>query len=404
MKRFAVTVVLSLIGFSAYSQSASYMEGGMMYARFHKEGKFTGGWMPGFSVSIGGLELSMYGGQFAHREFPDSTKLMANGGYWFIGYSWRSRPTERNKRFHYTLGGGVGGYGVREMNGFHGAVKPGIQFNLTKSISIAATMHVGYNFYGEISKDTTMPWANNGYLSTEKWFFNPNITLRLNTNPLLVKGDYYDKTAYWGGGMVTHESTSREGDYIVTRRSSTYLPAGEYVTDAIITSTNYVNLYPKMLVGTMKNYKGSSLAFGGGIAIRAGILALDFEYLRGTIGFHQSKVGAPTDQWKMKRSSVGIGLNWFNIPFPFRGPSLVRFIFGARVGKLTLDSTRPDVVSGQPNPEELFKHTFWSPFYALEFGTLGVHLEFFNQKQNGYASGLVLGATYLLPVNPRIKR
>lgn len=390
-----VCMVFTSFQFHLKAQPASYMDGGLMYARLKPGGLYESNWMPGFSVAISGLEISMYGGQFKRKEFPDSSALIVNGGYWNIGYIWRSRPRENLKRFQYTLGGGIGGYGVKGMNGIHANVKPGIQINLTRSISIAANIYFGYNFYADT--DTSYAWNNNGYLSTRKFFLNPGVTLRFNTNPMAVKGDYYDKTMYWGGGMVTSES--REGDYIVTR--TRYVPAGEYITDAIITSNNYINLFPKMLVGTMKNYKGSSLAFGGGVAIRAGLLALDVEYLQGKIGFHQSKVGSATDQWKMRRTSVGIGINWFNIPFPLKGPSLVRFIFGARVGKLTLDSTRPELTPGTPNPEELFKSNFWSPFFAFEFGTLGIHLEFFNQKQNMYASGLVLGATYLLPLTGR---
>jgi len=378
------------------AQAASYMEGELMQVNLKNAGHYQSGRMPGFSIAVSGLEISMYGGQFARKDFPDSSALIVNGGFWNIGYIWRSVPRENLKRFHYTIGIGAGGYGVREMNGVLLNLHPGIQINLTRTISIAASAYVGYNIRHDI--DTTMPWNNNGYLSTKGFFINPTVTVRLNTNPLAVKGDYYDRTAYWGGGMVTHESTSREGDYIVTRKSSSYLPAGEYVTDAIVTSTNYVNLYPKMLVGTMKNYKGNSLAFGGGVAVRAGLLALDIEYLAGKIGFHQSKVGTPNDKWDMKRTSIGIGINWFNIPFPTRGPSLVRFILGARLGKITLDSNRPDLVPGTPNPEELFRSNFWSPFFAFEFGTLGIHLEFFNQKQNMYASGLVLGATYLIPL------
>lgn len=378
------------------AQPASYFEGGVMRPGLRKSGHYQSDWMPGFSVAISGLEISMYGGQFARKDFPDSSSLRVNGGFWNIGYIWRSPSHENFKRFHYTLGFGVGGYGIREMNGFQFNLHPGIQVDLTRWISISASAYAGYNYY--LDTDTTLSWNNNGYLSTRKWFFNPTLTLRINTNPMAVMGESYARSSYWGGGMVEEDRTAREGDYNVTRHYSYYLPAGEYISDAIITSTNYFNLYGKMLVGAMKNYKGNSLAFGGGAAIRAGLLCLDLEYLQGKIGFHQSKVGAPTDQWKMRRTSVGIGFNWFNIPFPFKGPSLVRLILGARLGILTLDSNRPQLVQGEPNPEELFKSKFWSPMLTVEFGTLGINLEFFNQKENGYASGLILGATYLLPL------
>jgi hypothetical protein len=397
-----VTVVLTLLillfSNELRAQPASYFEGGMMYCSLKKKGFYEAGWIPGYSIGIAGLEISLYGGQFAPKAYPDSTAVRVNGGYWNIGYIWRSAPRKNLKRFHYTLGGGVGGYGLKRANGIHLNLRPGIQINLTRNISIAASVYAGYNYF--LDTDTTN-YVTNGYLSVQKFFVNPTITLRLNTNPLAVMGESYNRTQYWGGGMVYDESISREGDYIVTRKTSAYLPAGEYITDAIITSTNYVNVYPKMLVGTLKDYKGNSLAFGAGVAFRLGILAVDIEHLRGQIGFHQSRVGSPADHWAMKRTSIGMGINWFNIPFPFRGPSIVRFILGARLGKITLDSNRKELVSGQPNPEELFKEKFWSPFFAFEFGTLGIHLEFFNQKTNGYASGLVLGATYLIPIYKR---
>ena len=371
-----------------------------MQMNLKKGGRYESTRIPGFSIAISGLEITMYGGHFARKDFPDSVEVGTNGGFWNIGYISRTAPRAHFKRGHITMGIGAGMLGINQMNRIQTNLHPGIQMNLTRSLSISMSAYAGYAF--KIDTDTSYAWNNGAYTSTGKWFFYPNVTLRLNTNPLAVKGDYYDKTMYWGGGMVHSESTSREGDYIVTRKSSTYLPAGEYITDAIITSNNYINFYPKMLVGTMKNYKGNSLAFGGGLAIRAGLLCADFEYLLGKIGFHQSHVGTSYDQWKMRRTSVGLGINWFNIPFPTRGPSLVRFILGARIGKLTLDSNRKTLIPGEPNPEELFRKFFWSPFFAFEFGTLGMHLEFFNQKENGYASGLVLGATYLLPIhNPK---
>lgn len=400
MRTTLLLLVLGLCPILSNAQAASYAEGGLMQMNLKEAGRYNSNRIPGFSIAVSGLEITMYGGHFSRRDFPDSAQVGTNGGFWNIGYIRRTAPREKFKRGHITMGFGVGMLGVNQMNRIHVNVHPGIQLNLTRTISIAASAYAGYGF--KIDSDTSLPWNNNGYLSTGKWFFYPNVTVRINTNPMDVMGSYHERKGYWGGGMVHSEETRIEGDYVVTRRTSYYAPAGEYIADAIVTSTNYINLYPKMLVGTMKNYKGNSLAFGGGVAIRAGLIALDVEYLQGQIGFHQSKVGSPADHWKMRRTSVGLGINWFNIPFPLKGPSLVRFIFGWRAGKLTLDSNRPELIAGTPNPEELIKETFMSPFLAFEFGTLGMQLEFFNQKENGYASGLVLAATYLLPVrNPR---
>lgn len=397
MKKITLfTLLFILISLRISAQPASYFEAGKMRINLRSEGKYLSGWAPGFSIGISGLEVSLYAGRFFPKDFPDSTSLRVNGGFWNVGYIWRSAPKPKQKRFHYTIGLGIGGYGINEMNGFQCNLRPGIQINITRNISIAASLYAGYNFQSEL--DTAYSWNDNSYLSTRKWFANPTVTLRINTSPLAVMGESYSNTAHWGGGTVTQESTTREGDYDVTRKTSYYLPAGEYVTDAIITSTNYINMFGKMLVGTMKNYKGQSLAFGGGVAIRVGLLALDVEYLRGKIGFHQSHTGTANDQWNMRRSSIGVGLNLLNIPFPFKGPSLIRFIIGGRFGKLTLDSQRPTITQGSPNPEELFKGNFGSTYVAFEFGTLGIHFDRFNQKENGYASGIVFGATYLLPI------
>jgi hypothetical protein len=387
-------VVLCITTVSLSAQMASYMEGGMMNCRLKDSGMYQSNWIPGFSIAVSGLEISMYAGRFPMKEFPDSLKTEVNGGFWNIGYLWRSNPRERLKRFQISMGIGIGGYGIKEMNGVQVNLRPGLQINLTRTISLSASLYAGYNFMGA-NRDTTLTWSNNGYLSTQRWFVNPSLTLRLNTNPMAVMGDWEDRSEYWGGGMVKHRYSTEDGDYETT----SYLPAGDYVTDAIMTSTNYVNLYPKMMVGTMLNYKGNSLAFGGGIAVRAGLLALDVEYIQGKIGFHQDQNGVPTDQWKMRRTCVSVGINWFNIPFPLRGPSVIRVITGGRFGKTTLESMRDELIPGTPNPEN-GKGKVYTPYLGLEFGTLGITMDFF-WGPNGYKSGMVLGATYLIPLYDR---
>lgn len=370
------------------------MEGGMMNCRLKDSGFYQSNWIPGFSIAVSGLEISLYAGRFPMKEFPDSLPLNVNGGFWNIGYLWRSNPRANLKRFQISMGAGLGGYGIKEMNGVQVNLRPGIQINLTRTISLSASVYAGYNFLGH-DRDSTQPWASNGYLSTDRWFLNPSLTLRINTNPLDVEGESDSRSMYWGGGMVKSRYETSDGTY----ESTSYLPAGEYITDAITSSTNYVNLYPKMSVGTMLNYKGNSLAFGGGVAVRAGLLAFDIEYLQGKIGFHKEQNGMPTDQWKMRRTCVSIGMNWFNIPFPLSGPSIIRVITGARFGKTTLETTRDQLIPGTPNPED-GKGKTYTPYVAVEFGTLGIVMDFF-WGPNGYKSGMVLGATYLIPLYER---
>lgn len=385
------------------AQVASYAEGGYLQIPLKKDGNFIASHIPGFSVAISGLEISLYAGQFRQKEFPDSALLNVNGGFWTMGYIWRSKPKENLKRFHYTLGGGIGQYGIGENNGLQVNLHPGIQVNLTRSVSLAASVYAGYNFFGKDRLENGLLYENDYYKSTRGFMLLPSLTLRLNTNPLSVMGDKFEHSSYWGGGMVEHESTSREGDYIVTRSYKTYLPAGEYVTDAIITSNNYVNIYPKLIVSTMKNDRAPSRAAGGGIALRLGILALDVEYLSGRVGFHENGgYGSNQDYWKIRRTTVGMGINFFNIPFPFKGPSLIRFIFGARLGKINLESNRPPLQNPAPgtsaNPENLVKHKYVGPFWVIEFGTLGLHFELINNKESGHGTGMLIGATYLIPL------
>lgn len=398
---------LLLVGFvfllfieKANAQAASYAEAGFMYASLKKSGDYQSARIPGFSVGVAGLEFTLYAGQFTSKAFPDSAQLNLNGGFWNIGYVWRSKPRENLKRFHYTTGFGIGGYGIGEENGIQLNLRPGIQVNLTRSISLAASCYTGWNMFGKMRQDGGMLYTNDLYKCTKGFFALPSVTLRLNTNPMQVMGDSYSRSSYWGGGMVTHESYDVAANTKTTTKY--YLPAGEYVTDAIITSNNYLNVFPKFVVGSRKNNKGPSVAGGAGVALRAGILALDLEYLQGKIGFHgPDGYGSNMDYWKFKRASLGMGINFFNIPFPFRGPSLIRVIFGARVGWESLVNNKvfvsnPYFPSVDPNPN--LKGKFWSPFWAVEFGTLGVHMEIINNKQTGYGSGLLLGATYLVPL------
>jgi hypothetical protein len=404
-KRFYLRLFVSLLSSGAlFAQPASYAEGGMMKINLKSKGDYLSNSVPGFSIAISGLEVSLYAGQFRQKEYPDSAQLGVNGGLWNIGYIWRSKPRENLKRFHYTIGAGVGGYGIGESNGFDLNIHPGVQVNLTRSLSITGSFYAGYNIFGKMRREGGLLYENDLYKSTYGLFFLPNITLRLNTNPLMVMGKSFNRKTYWGGGMVHEETTSREGDYIVTRRSSYYLPAGEYITDAIITSTNYVNIFPKMLVGTRKNDKGLSLAYGGGMALRLGILCMDLEYLTGKIGYHDisyQHYGNNLDYWKMKRFSAGVGINWFNIPFPFKGPSIVRVILGARFGYINLQNAGPgpNYLPYGTDPALVNKKgKCLSPYWGVEFGTLGLQFEIINNKAVSLGTGMLMSATYLIPI------
>lgn len=403
--RFITWCVLSflLISCCVNAQTASYAEGGFMMMKMKKAGAFESANVPGFSLGVSGLEFTLYAGQFHTKEFPDSAALNLNGGLWNIGYIWRSKPTEKIKRFHYTAGFGLGGFGIGEQNGFQLNLRPGVQVNLTRSVSLAASCYAGYNIFGKDRQEGGLLYESDLYKSTKGFFLLPSVTLRLNTNPLAVMGEGFSRSTYWGGGMITNEHYDVGNNVKTTTRY--YLPAGEYITDAIITSTNYINVFPKFIVGTRKNNKGPSMAAGGGFALRAGLLALDVEYLRGKIGFHgPDGIGSNQDYWKISRTSIGLGINFFNIPFPLKGPSLVRLILGSRLCFEKLESNRPDnpnLPAGTEQHPENLQGRAWAPFWGVEFGTLGISAEIINNKHTGFGSGLLLGATYLIPLTGR---
>lgn len=387
------------------AQPASYAEAGYLRLPLHREGVYRSAMLKGFSAAVSGLEISLYTAQFSQKEFPDSAALKLNGGFWHIGYIWRSEPTEKNKRLHYTIGFGAGQMGLGGSNGLQVNLHPGFQVNLTRSISLAGSVYTGYTFFGKDRREGGILYENDYYKAFRGFFFAPAVSFRLNTNPMAVRGEGYNRTQYWGGGMVRHESTSREGDYIVTRKSSYYLPAGEYITDAIVTSNNIINIFPKFLVASRKNDRGQSIAGGGGFAFRYGLFAIDGEYLAGRIGFRDyvNHTGNNQDYWKMRRLSTGLGINFFNIPFPFKGSSIIRAIFGARISMLSLESNRlPPAylpAGASANPENWTRHKSFSPFWAIEFGTLGLQFDFFNNQDVGYGSGLLMSVTYLIPLN-----
>jgi hypothetical protein len=381
-----------------HAQPASYFDAGVLNVRLKKESQYESQYIPGFSLAVSGLEFSYYSGRFMHKSFPDSIPVSTNGGFYHFGYTYRSLPKEGRRRFHLLLGAGMGSYGINEMHGFQLSAHPGIQIDLTRRLSLTATCYAGYNFFGK-DVDTTYSWNNSSYRATQKWFFLPSFTLRFNTNPAEVKGDYYESTGYWGGGMVTTTTTEHHETYDVEHTYSYYMPAGEYVTNFLQTTTNYVNLYPKITSGYRRNTRGPSFAYGGGVAIRAGLFALDLEYMRGKIGFHDngSFSGDRTWQWDMQRTSAGIGLNIINFFHPFEGPSMIRMIFGWRIGGMKLDSNLPPVNSGTPNPED-HSGFFRTSYLCLEFGTLGIQLENYHNKDRTYQSGLLISATYLFPL------
>ncbi|MCX6352258.1 MAG: hypothetical protein NTX03_10405 [Bacteroidetes bacterium] len=383
------------------AQTASYFEVGLMQVT-PKTGKYLPINMPGFGVSIAGLEVSYYTGKLYTAGALNDSGKSTNGGYFNVGYVLRTKPLF-HKLFNLTAGIGFGEYGVSDMNGFQINLNPGIQINLIKGISVAATLNAGYNFFDETAK-ISASFNNDDWASTDRWFAHPRVTVRINTDPGSVKGEYVSRSYHWSGGNTTHEYTTHHDGYDVKHSVTSYLPAGDYVADAIIESSNILNFYLKGGTGNMSNDRGISIVYGGGLAFRYGIFAIDVEHLQGKVGF----VGEDTRKndknwtWQMQRNSASLGMNFFNIPFPFRGPSLIRCILGGRFGYESLQSNVSigqtlKAVNGK-NPMDKPNTTFYSPYLGVEFGTLGLNLDFFSVKE-GYHSGILFSGTYLLPLN-----
>lgn len=399
-------LLLLIISAKVFSQGSNSAQFGTIRPLLHKDSPYKNSFWPGFSINAYGFSLSVFAGRNAVITPADpinGADYKVAGSFFDFGYKHEFKGLSPFKKFikrpfiFPTLGGGLGGYGINGRMGFQINLRPGIKFSLMPGVSIYAEAYTGVNFISDKEEEVKEK-------SVKGFYFTPAFGIQFDTDLTRLISDVWVKKDYSSGGWKEHEYTGSDGNRYVEHY---YQPAGNYVTSYVTHSRNILNLYGKGLVGSGQNEKGTTLAGGAGLALRYGMFAFDLEYLVGKVGY---SYGDDPDErmqnsWNMNRFGFGMGIDLFGLPRPFKKPSFIRLIIGAKVGTQTLVSdlnkysqTVAAIPNGDFKAQDIHGQMYWSSGMSLEFGTLGFSFETFNSKDGPYKSGFVIGAKYMLPL------
>ncbi len=398
MKKLALHIFL-FCTVAAYSQSANYFQAGVLRNHFQKDSRWQNAWWPGFSLTAKGISINFYSGRNTAvnvAELPFEKDYKAGGSFFDIGFTkdlLKLDPLRRVAKrpiIYPTIGGGLGSYGLDDTTGFQINIKPGIKFTPIPGISFVAQLHAGYS---------------SGNRAIKGFYIAPAFGIQFSTNLEQVLGDTWTKTKHSSGGWREYEYTKSDGS---RWKHTYYQPEGDYVNSYVTESRNWLNFTLKGFVGTGRTDRGDTYGGGPALSLRWGMFAFDLEYLLGKVGYTETALNREKryqTSWNMKRFGFGMGIDIFGITRPFKRPSFVRLIVGAKVGVRSLESEMGEYAAilsdlGTPPAVSISSKPYWAGMLQFEFGTLGINFEFinYNTTNYNYKSGLCLGFSYMIPL------
>src|ERR1035437_67449 len=173
-------------------------------------------------------------------------------------------------------------------------------------------------------------------------------------------------------------------------------------------NNNVLNLYPKILVGNFSDQKGATIAAGLGIAYRKSIFALDFEWMKGQVGYKlNGDDNSYHTYWDVDRKSLGIGINLMKFFNTEGDAGVFKVIIGDRIGFQSLTSHADSGIyidpSGGGFQMQNFKNKYFGSciYVSIEIGKLAINFDgvrYSPDKVDVYKSGIIIGISYFFPI------
>ncbi len=407
MRRCCYLLIL-LTPFNLLAQYAN-MDAGLMYMNYKRKGPFKDCWWPGVTIQLAEVQFSRYAGSVPLRDsVPGVTKdWKPNGTYWSIGYNHtytkffnKNSTSENRPVLTPTAGFALGGWRTHVGGSvFNLSASGTLAINVLPGFSLVAGAETGVQFWGLFGTrfNPIDPVVTNVQDAFSRFYFNPKLGFRVYYDFRSAIGSF--ETQYVPAGWHTSYHVSNGVLYY----RNTWHDAHTYTK--VVTTKELITLAPTVVFPRGFDGVGASMAAGSKITLRYGILAADFQYLKGKIGFHLSDgsfAGSLVNQcyWDYEAVTGSLGLNIFSLRAPFKGASIVRFMLGRRFGKanITAHYTGPSTHI-LPAPFS-GKNVKTSHFYmAAELGRFGFGWDFMKNPERKYEkTGGLFSAYYMIPL------